>query len=82
MRILKRPPSCAMKRSALQNEIAQRRKEWEQRREGRVEIVGEEEVAQIVSSWTGIPVSRMTEGEAERLLHLEETLAQSRDRAG
>ena len=58
----------------LQNEIAQRRKEWEQRREGRVEIVGEEEVAQIVSSWTGIPVSRMTEGEAERLLHLEETL--------
>ncbi len=58
----------------LQNEIAQRRKEWEQRREGRVEIVGEEEVAQIVSSWTGIPVSRMTESEAERLLHLEETL--------
>ena len=39
-----------------------------------MEIVGEEEVAQIVSSWTGIPVSRMTESEAERLLHLEETL--------
>ncbi len=57
----------------LQNEIAQRRKEWEQRREGRVEIVGEEEVAQIVSSWTGIPVPRMPVGEAERRLHLEET---------
>jgi len=58
----------------LQNEIAQRRKEWEQRREERVEIVGEEEVAQIVSVWTGIPVSRMTEDEAARLLKLEEIL--------
>ncbi len=38
--------------------------------------VTEEDIAQIVASWTGIPVSKLTEAESERLLHLEETLHQ------
>ncbi|NMD42143.1 MAG: AAA domain-containing protein, partial [Firmicutes bacterium] len=38
------------------------------------EEVGEEEIAQVVSRWTGIPVSRLREGEMEKLLHLEEIL--------
>jgi ATP-dependent Clp protease ATP-binding subunit ClpB len=38
------------------------------------EEVGEEEVAQVVSKWTGIPVSRMLKTEKEKLLNLEETL--------
>jgi len=58
----------------LNNEMAQRRKEWEQRRNSKIEIVGEEEVAQIVSAWTGIPVQRMTEDEATRLINLEKIL--------
>ena len=58
----------------LQNEMQLRRKEWEQTRTSKVETVGEEEVAEIVSSWTGIPVKRMTESEADRLMHLEEIL--------
>ncbi len=58
----------------LQNAMTERRQEWEQRRNGKVEIVGEDEVAEIVSSWTGIPVKRMTEDEATRLIHLEEIL--------
>jgi len=58
----------------LQNEMLERRKEWEHNRTAKVEIVGEEEIAEIVSSWTGIPVRRMTEGEADRLLRLEEIL--------
>jgi len=36
--------------------------------------VTEEEVAEVVSRWTGIPVSKMLEGERERLLHLEDEL--------
>ena len=36
--------------------------------------VGSEEIAEIVSSWTGIPVSKMTEGETERLLKMEDVL--------
>jgi len=36
--------------------------------------VGAEEIAEIVSRWTGIPVSRMLQSEREKLLHLEEEL--------
>ena len=36
--------------------------------------VTEEEIARIVQRWTGIPVSRLMEGEKEKLLHLEDTL--------
>ena len=36
--------------------------------------VGEEDIASVVSGWTGIPVSRLTEDESERLLKLEDTL--------
>jgi len=37
--------------------------------------VSEEEVAEVVSKWTGIPVSKMLEGEKEKLLKMEEALA-------
>jgi ATP-dependent Clp protease ATP-binding subunit ClpC len=37
-------------------------------------IVGEEDIAQIVASWTGIPVNKLTESESEKLLHMEDTL--------
>jgi len=36
--------------------------------------VTEEEVAEVVSKWTGIPVSKMLEGEREKLLHMEDAL--------
>lgn len=38
------------------------------------EEVDEEDIAEVVSRWTGIPVSRLLEGEKEKLLHLEEEL--------
>jgi ATP-dependent Clp protease ATP-binding subunit ClpB len=38
------------------------------------EEVDEEDVAAIVSRWTGVPVSRMLEGEVQKLLHMEERL--------
>ncbi|KTD24766.1 endopeptidase Clp ATP-binding subunit B [Legionella lansingensis] len=36
--------------------------------------VTEEEIAEVVSKWTGIPVAKMLEGEKEKLLHMEEAL--------
>ena len=36
--------------------------------------VGEEEVAEVVSRWTGVPVSRLMEGEVQKLIRLEEHL--------
>jgi ATP-dependent Clp protease ATP-binding subunit ClpB len=38
--------------------------------------VTDEEIAEVVSKWTGIPVSKMLEGEREKLLHMEEALRQ------
>jgi ATP-dependent Clp protease ATP-binding subunit ClpB len=40
------------------------------------EEVDEEDVAEVVSKWTGVPVSRMLEGEVEKLIHMEERLKQ------
>lgn len=40
------------------------------------EEVDSEDIAQIVSKWTGIPVSRLIEGEVEKLVHMEERLSE------
>jgi ATP-dependent Clp protease ATP-binding subunit ClpC len=38
------------------------------------EVVDEEDIAQLVSKWTGIPVSQMLEGESQKLVHMEERI--------
>ena len=58
----------------IKAEIARRREAWEStQRTANLEVT-EEDIAQIVSSWTGIPVKRMTQSEGERLLKLEALL--------
>ncbi|MEH2238168.1 ATP-dependent Clp protease ATP-binding subunit [Nostoc sp.] len=44
--------------------------------EGEEPVVTEEDIAHIVASWTGVPVSKLTESESEKLLHMEDTLHQ------
>lgn len=44
--------------------------------EGKVPVVTEEDIAYIVSSWTGVPVSKLTESESIKLMQMEETLHQ------
>ncbi|MDD4663113.1 MAG: ATP-dependent chaperone ClpB [Caldisericia bacterium] len=39
------------------------------------EEVGEEDIAQVVSKWTGIPISKLMEGESLKLIHMEENLS-------
>ncbi|MEN9208203.1 MAG: ATP-dependent Clp protease ATP-binding subunit, partial [Gloeomargarita sp. GMQP_bins_14] len=56
--------------------IVQSKKAEAQQGGGETPMVTEEDIAQIVASWTGIPVSKLTETESERLLHMEETLHQ------
>ncbi len=59
----------------LQKEVEKLKKEWMEK-EGVKEEVTEEDVARVVSRWTGIPVSRMMESESEKLLHMEERIHQ------
>ena len=61
---------------ALREEIEKWQADWRKHANETGASVGEEEIAQIVASWTGIPVKRLTEGESERLLHLEDVLHQ------
>ena len=58
----------------LNMEIEEKRAEWTKRQNSDKDEVTEEDIAQVVAGWTGIPVSRMTEKEAQRLMRLEETL--------
>ena len=50
--------------------------EWQEKRSNANLNVGEEEIAEIVSTWTKIPVSKIAQTESDRLLKLEETLHQ------
>ena len=58
----------------LHKEIEEKRAEWTRSQTNARDVVTEDDIAQVVSQWTGIPVSRMTEQEAQRLIRLEETL--------
>jgi len=60
----------------LQDELNQKRENWKNSRSRNEAKVTEEDIAEVVSSWTGIPVKRLAEEETERLLHLEEILHQ------
>lgn len=51
-----------------------RRKEWSEQQTKTHGAVTEDDIAAVISGWTGIPVAQMTEDEGQRLLHLEDTL--------
>ncbi len=58
----------------LREELERQKEAWEKKNASATSVVTEEDVAHIVSSWTGIPVRRLQVEESERLLHLEEEL--------
>ena len=63
----------------LQRKLAAAEKALHERPAGKRllnEEVTEEDIAQVVASWTGIPVSRMLEGERQKLVQMEERLQQ------
>jgi ATP-dependent Clp protease ATP-binding subunit ClpC len=62
-----------VERLKLENEYQARKGEWlgSKRLDG---VVDEEDIAELVSKWTGVPVSHMLESEAEKLVHMEERL--------
>ena len=67
------------KLSAAERELQKAQEALAQLQKGRAmlkEEVGEEDVARIVSKWTGIPVGRLLEGEVQKLVHMEERLRQ------
>ena len=60
----------------LKEELENKKREWEEKNQHKNGEVTGEDIAQIVSSWTGVPVVQLTEEESKRLLRLEDILHQ------
>ncbi|MCL2569548.1 MAG: ATP-dependent Clp protease ATP-binding subunit [Oscillospiraceae bacterium] len=62
--------------NVLRAELEAHRRQWEEARGGPGKSVLKEDIAAVVSGWTGIPVTSLTEDESQRLLKMEDTLHQ------
>lgn len=60
----------------LKEELESTKKDWEKQKGLEKRKVTEDDIAHIVSSWTGVPVKKLAEGESERLLNMEGILHQ------
>lgn len=65
---------CMDERARADAAYEQAKKRMERKKNRKKPVVGEAEIAEVVSKWTKIPIKRLTEGEAERLRRLERTL--------
>lgn len=65
---------CMDERARADAACEQVKKRMERKKNRKKPVVGEAEIAEVVSKWTKIPIKRLTEGEAERLRRLERTL--------
>lgn len=57
-------------------ELEKLTEEWKSQTTTETKVVTEEEIAAIVSNWTGVPVTKLQEEDTQRLLHMEEILHQ------
>ncbi len=58
----------------LKNELDKAKNDWYQKNQTRTDTVTEEHIAEVVGSWTGVPVSKLAEEETERLKKMEDVL--------
>jgi ATP-dependent Clp protease ATP-binding subunit ClpC len=58
----------------IREELENRKAEWQQNQVKKDSVVTSDDIAEIVSSWTGIPVKKLAEEESERLLNMEAIL--------
>lgn len=64
------------KEQKLRVELTELRNNWQSKRDVAKSVVTPDDIAQVVASWTGIPVKKLAQEESERLMHLDEILHQ------
>jgi ATP-dependent Clp protease ATP-binding subunit ClpC len=69
----KQSATLKAQRLSLEKEYDKAKNKWLKDKKIK-QVVTEEDIAELISKWTGIPVSRMLEGETEKLVHMEESL--------
>ena len=62
------------KENAKKKELEDAKKEWETKSSKNVSTLKEEDIANVISSWTGIPVAKVSQSENDKLKNLEENL--------
>ena len=60
--------------TSLSEKLIELQKDWQDEKSAEKPVVSEEDIAEVVSMWTGIPVTRLTSDEMERLVKMEEEL--------
>ena len=62
------------KENEQKDKLEKEKKKWQSKNSKNVLSLTEEDIAEVIASWTGIPVKKITQDENEKLKHLEETL--------
>ena len=62
------------KENEQKDKLEKEKKKWQSKNSKNVMSLTDEDIAEVIASWTGIPVSKITQDENEKLKHLEETL--------
>lgn len=62
------------KEHELKDKLEKDKKKWENKNSKAVTVLKEDDIAEVISSWTNIPVKRLTQDENEKLKNLEQTL--------
>ena len=62
------------KENEQKEKLEKEKKKWQNKNSKNVLNLTEEDIAEVIASWTGIPVNKITQDENEKLKHLEETL--------
>jgi ATP-dependent Clp protease ATP-binding subunit ClpC len=65
------------KERTLINKLEDKKREWEMKRDSAETVINEEDIAYIVSKWTGVPLTKLEEKESERLLRMRDELHNS-----
>jgi ATP-dependent Clp protease ATP-binding subunit ClpC len=62
------------KEKELRKALEEAKKKWREKRDQSTPVILYEDIAAVVSKWTGVPVTALTESETEKLVHMEENL--------
>ncbi len=62
------------KEKELRKALEEQKKKWREKRDQSTPTITAEDIAVVVSKWTGVPVTSLTESETEKLVHMEEVL--------
>ena len=62
------------KENAKKKELEEAKKDWENKKSKKISTLKEEDIANVISSWTGIPVTKVSQSENDKLKNLEENL--------